>query len=283
MSVDRTSFTGVDAEDPSGGAMTLGQKKRRTVREFVTKVFNPAAAPESFIKSACILTCEFFGVLAIAYFAITARGGFVPYGSVAGTIAATYAGVYFVSGYFFQPIDINPVITAMNMIFFTETPLRGFARIIVQFVGWLVGALLAHVQIGYDRFENVAVIPSGDFNTWQAFMIEWLGETVGAFMIVGFTASSVGLPVASLIVGLYVMYTQSIAHPISGASLNIFHWLSTGAVGTFRNGAYYWPDNCYIYALAPIGAFVTAAVLVYVWRRMIIATDPAQYEKIANE
>lgn len=283
MSVDRTSFTGVDAEDPPGGAMTLGQKKRRTVREFVTKVFNPATAPESTIKSACILTAEFFGVLVIAYFTITARGGFMSSSTVAGSIAATYASVYFVAGYFFTPIDINPVITGMNMIFFTETPLRGFARMIVQFVGWLIGALLAHVQIGYDRFENVAVIPDGDFNTWQAFMIEWIGETVGAFMIVGFAASSVGLPVASLILGLFVLYTQSIAYPISSASFNIFHWLATGAVGTFRNGAHYWPDNCYIYALAPIGAFVTAAVMVYVWRKMIIATDPAQYEKIANE
>src|SRR5690606_25972262 len=118
MATDRTSFTGGDAEDPPGGSMTHGQKKRRPVRDFVTKIFNPAAAPESTIKSACILTAEFFGVLTIAYFTITARGDFIPYGSVAGTIAATYAGVYFVAGYFFQPIDINPVITGMNMLFF---------------------------------------------------------------------------------------------------------------------------------------------------------------------
>ena len=256
-------------------------KTKAAIRETSAKVLG-----ENGWKTGLILLSNFVGIVFLAYIIIAMRGDFIgSNSSIASMIGATFALVYFAFGYFFEPIQVDPFHTIIQMTLFDEPIGRGFLRIIIQFAGWIVGALMAHIQIGYDRYEEAAVIPDTSFTTFQAWMIEAMLGVVIYIMYMGFSAVAkkreISLPIASLFVGITTYASQALAYPISSASLNIFHWLGTNIIGSLRNSTLYWPGDCYIYVLAPLFSVVVAGLLFITFKHMhTMAMNPAAYKQL---
>ena len=167
------------------------------------------------------------------------------------------------------------------MINFTEPVIRGILRIVMQVGGWFLGALAAHVQLGYARYPDVAVIPNVAYSTGEAFMIEYMGELMGLLLVATFMHTNVQRPQAALFLGAYTWGIQAISHPISGASMNILHWLSANTVGSLENSTFYWPGDCWIYAISSLTALLTAVVLLSLRKWAVhYVREPGAYEKI---
>ena len=261
-----------------GGAFP---KTRAALKETSAKVLG-----DNGWKTGLILLTNFTAIVFLAYITISMRGGFISGDiGVASAMGAAFALVYFGFGYFFEPIQVDPFHTIIQMTLFDEPVGRGILRILIQFAGWIVGALMAHIQIGYDRYESAAVIPSGNFTTFQSWMIEAMLGVVVYILYMGFSAVAkkreISLPIASLFVGITVYASQGLAYPISGGSLNVFHWLCTNIIGSLRNSNLYWPGDCYIYILAPLFSAVVAAFIFILYKHMhTMAMNPAAYKQL---
>jgi len=259
----------LDIEMTPAGGETGARKGKEYVKE---KLAN--AVGDNGWKTTVILIAVLLANVFAEYAINTARGGFLgSQNSVAVTIGAVNAGLYFAFGYFYMRVYFDPIHTLLNMCLFDEPVGRGLVVIVVMFVGKILGSLLAHAQIGYARFENVAVVPNPSFSTFQAFLVEMLLGFVIYITLIGFSALAkkreLALPTSSIIFGIVAYFCQAVSYPISGASLNLFHWLCTNIVGTLGDNTVFWTHNWYIYILSPFAGAGAAYAFFVVMKYMI--------------
>ena len=254
---------------PTPSSSTRSSKKYKATEEAVSKAFGTNGW-----KNVAIILSVLIGSFFSAYLMNTARGVDVgSNNSIAVTIGAITTALFFGFGFFFIRLQLDPIHTILNIVFFDEPIGRGCVIIVIQFLGRLLGSLVAHGQVGYVRFEDAAVIPDGGYTTFQVFLVEFMLGLIIYIMHVGFSAISkeneVSLPTASILIGVATYFGQAITYPISGASLNVFHWLCTNIAGSIGDSTQFWDNSWYVYPLAPLAAAFTVGVWFVVMKYLV--------------